>query len=88
LHAGSNQNLILIPTFYVDASVLPAVNRDRAATQRQRLLSNFAIADQPVVVPAVLITRQRTIFIFALLFLRQACNTGERQQRSNQHTSA
>jgi hypothetical protein len=41
------------PTLYGNASVLLAVDRDRAAAQRERLLSDFAIADQPVVVPVV-----------------------------------
>src|SRR5689334_2955714 len=44
LHARANEHLVLVPTLYRDASVLPAVDSNRA-TGRERLLSDFAVTD-------------------------------------------
>src|SRR6185369_2545149 len=57
LHARAYQHLTLIPTLYRDASVLATIDGDWTATRRERLLSDFAVTDQPVVVPTVLVAR-------------------------------
>src|ERR1044071_6220470 len=85
LNACSDQNLILIPALYTNASIWLAIDGDRTATQRQCLFSNFAIVDQPVAGPAILATSQR--FFFNFVFLRQDSNSAKYDQRNNQDTS-
>src|SRR6185503_17950401 len=81
--ARADEDLILVPTFYRNASVFPAIDSDCPARHGQCLLSHFAVADQPVVPVVVVTTGQRLPFV-----LRDHSDAGESHQRSNQHIPA